>query len=163
MPRLFLARDNRFLNDEGSASVEFTIVLIPFLASLLFIMELCRVMYLTAAVDLVLAESGRYISLEPAVADYSVSFNKMLNDNIVLWPLLSSGQSVDVSVYHCDKISDLLNITSSCTLADDTGKKVLAIYSVTYHYKPLFFFFSAGHFDSLFIRRVVYIQEAKRG
>lgn len=147
----------------GAASIEFSLVLVPFLASLLFIMELCRIMYLTSAIDLVLAESARYTSLEPSTTDYTQNFNKMLNDNIVLWPLLASGQSVDVSVYHCEKVTDLRSIMSSCTVDDTAGKKILAMYSITYHYKPLFFIFSAGYFDSLLSRKVIYIQEAKRG
>ncbi|CAD7561307.1 hypothetical protein CIP106467_1397 [Citrobacter europaeus] len=40
---------------------------------------------------------------------------------------------------------------------------MLALYSLKYHYKPLFFIFNDGHFDSLFTRKIIYIQEAKRG
>ncbi|EBS6151965.1 pilus assembly protein [Salmonella enterica subsp. enterica serovar Chester] len=163
MNQSFLFKLRMISSNSGAASIEFSLILIPFLASILFIMELCRIMYLTAAIDLVLAESGRYISLEPSVIDYAQNFNKMLNDNIVLWPLLASGQSVDVSVYHCEKVSDLSNIASSCTMDDTTGKKILAMYSVNYQYKPLFFIFSAGFFDSLLSRKLIYIQEAKRG
>ncbi len=163
MARSILSKCKRICDNSGAASVEFSVVLIPFLASLLFIMELCRILYLTAAVDLVLAESARYISLEPSSTDYSLSFNQMLNDNIVLWPLLASDQPVNVSVSHCEKITDLRNMAIKCTTDDVDGKKVLAVYSLTYHYKPLFFLFSYGKFDSLLSRKVVFIQEAKRG
>lgn len=120
-------------------------------------------MYLTAAIDLVLAESARYTSLEPSVTNYEQTFNKMLNDNIVLWPLLASGQSVDATVLHCEKVSDLVSTSSSCSIDDTAGSKMLALYSLNYHYKPLFFIFNDGHFDSLFTRKAIYIQEAKRG
>ncbi|EKA2346743.1 pilus assembly protein [Salmonella enterica subsp. enterica serovar Newport] len=163
MTRLLLSRCRMIFSNNGTASIEFSLVLIPFLASVLFILELCRIMYLTAAIDLVLAESAHYTSLEPSVTDYELSFNKMLNDNIVLWPLLASGQSVDATVLHCDKISDLVNTASSCTIDDTAGSKILALYSLKYHYKPLFFIFSDGHFDSLFTRKIIYIQEVKRG
>lgn len=163
MVRLLLSKCGMIFSNKGTASIEFSLVLIPFLVSILFIMELCRVMYLTAAIDLALAESARYTSLEPSVTHYEQNFNKMLNDNIVLWPLLSSGQSVDATVRHCEKISDLRNTASNCTIDDASRKKMLAIYSLTYHYKPLFFIFNDGHFDSLFTRKVIYIQEAKRG
>lgn len=163
MARIFLAKDNWFRNNDGSATIEFSLVLIPFLSSLLFIMELCRVMYLSAAIDLVVAESGRYVSLEPSVTDYTGRFNRMLNDNIVLWPLLSSGQPVYVSVYHCEKVLDLIDKGGRCSSDDTSSKKVLAVYSIAYKYKPLFFIFSKGHFDSLLSRDVIFVQEAKRG
>lgn len=163
MTRSILSRCKRICDNSGAASIEFSVVLIPFLASLLFIMELCRIMYLTAAVDLVLAESARYISLEPSATDYSQSFNRVLNDNIALWPLLASGQPVNVSVSHCANLADLRDMVSRCTMDDADGNRALAVYSLTYHYKPLFFIFSAGKFDSLLSRKVVFIQEAKRG
>ncbi|HHQ7228721.1 TPA: TadE/TadG family type IV pilus assembly protein [Salmonella enterica subsp. enterica] len=163
MTRLQLSKCRMFIKNNGTASIEFSLVLIPFLASILFILELCRIMYLAAAIDLVLAESARYTSLEPSVTDYEQTFNKMLNDNIVLWPLLSSGQSVDAKVRHCGKISDLVNAAISCTIDDTAGNKMLALYSLNYHYKPLFFIFNDGHFDSLLTRKIIYIQEAKRG
>ncbi|HGB4585863.1 TPA: TadE/TadG family type IV pilus assembly protein, partial [Salmonella enterica subsp. enterica serovar Reading] len=51
----------RFLvtNERGSALVEVAFVLIPFIVTILFIAELCRVTFISSSLDLVLAESGK--------------------------------------------------------------------------------------------------------
>lgn len=146
--------------DDGAIAVELSLVIIPFLISILFIIELCRVMYLSSALDVILAESGRYISLDSSVTDYSSAFEQNLKNNAKNWPLLYSGTEVSVTVEHCKNIPDLLN--KNCTTGVTADDYFLSVYSFKYSYQPVFFFFSTGFFSSIFERNIVYVQEPNR-
>ncbi|POT57833.1 hypothetical protein C3432_07780 [Citrobacter amalonaticus] len=150
----------RTKKEDGAIAVELSLVIIPFLISILFIIELCRIMYLSSALDVVLAESGRYISLDSSVTDYSSAFEQNLKNNAKAWPLLYSGTEVSVTVKHCKTISELLN--DNCISGSTTADHFLSVYSFKYSYQPVFFFFSAGYFSSIFERKIVYVQEPNR-
>lgn len=151
----------RYFKEDGAIAIELSLVLVPFLVSILFIIELCRVMYLSSALDLVLAESGRYISLKDGVSEYSTEFERALDENVKFWPLLSTGnERIAVTVKQCKNISDIISLTC-ITGADSTGKP-LAVYSFKYHYEPVFFFFGSSFFTSVFERNIVYVQEQNR-
>lgn len=146
--------------EDGAIAVELSLVIIPFLVSILFIIELCRVMYLTSALDVVLAESGRYISLDSTVTNHSEAFEQNIKTSARNWPLLYSGSEISVTVKHCKNIPDLLS--DSCIPGATTTDHFLSVYSFKYNYHPVFFFFGTGFFSSIFERNIVYVQEPNR-
>ncbi|GKX51702.1 TadE/TadG family type IV pilus assembly protein [Budvicia aquatica] len=150
----------RYFKEDGAIAIELSLVLIPFLVSIFFIIELCRVMYLSSALDLVLAESGRYISLKDGVSEYSAEFERALDENVKFWPLLYTGNKITVTVKQCKDISEIINFT--CITGGASTDKSLAIYSFKYNYEPVFFFFGSSFFTSVFERNIVYVQEQNR-
>ncbi|MDM2843536.1 pilus assembly protein [Citrobacter sp. Cpo090] len=156
----FIRLIKKMRGEDGAIAVELSLVIIPFLVSILFIIELCRVMYLSSALDVVLAESGRYISLDSTVTDHSTAFEQNIKNNASHWPLLFSGSEISVKVKHCKNIADILK--DSCVTGTTTADHLLSVYSFRYSYQPVFFFFGTGFFSSIFERNIVYVQEPNR-
>jgi tight adherence protein E len=150
---------------KGVAAVEFALVIFPFLLLVLFTMELCRVIFLYAAIDLSISEASQRSSYSGnlnaggAGRDYASLFRAAFQANTQKMPLLFKDEDVGISVKYCDNIDDVISDSCSSLSAD---VKPLAIYSVVYHYKPLFFIFSGDIMKNSLARNIVYVQEYER-
>lgn len=147
------------LERKGSVSVEVSLIFIPLVSIILLIFELCRIVYISSALDLAVAEASRYaaISTSPSEDYRKVFFNKLKKD-IPLFPLLAKDDSLYIEVKYCNSVSDIINETCN----NDASKKKLAIYHVGYNYTLLFSFFSLESVDSYLQRTVIYVQEYQR-
>ncbi|EIY2675374.1 hypothetical protein MMK78_006275 [Raoultella planticola] len=150
----------RYLCDEhGVAAMEFSMVFIPFIISILFIAEMCRVVFISSALDLIIAESGHIAAITRVPENYQHYFNDEINKRMADWPLISRDVHVELSVAWCDSISAVLN--HACTTTDARNKP-LAFYSVTTDYQPLFFFFPSQSVIRELSRKILLVQEFQR-
>lgn len=144
-------------NCTGGVTIEYAIVIIPFIITVLFIMELCRVTYIMSSIDLILAEgSGAAASLSDTSSggDY---FKRMIKKQAEQSPLLLS-DDIDVitDVSYCQNISQLLDDRCTPTGAESAP---LSIYKISVPYKPLFFIFPISFLKDKMSRKVIMVQE----
>lgn len=151
---------NKYLwSERGVAAMELSMVFIPFIISILFIAEMCRVVFISSALDLIIAESGHIASITQVPENYQLYFNDEINKRMASWPLISRDVHVELSVTWCDSIAAVIN--NACTTTDATGKP-LAFYKVTTDYQPLFFFFPNQSVIRELSRRILLVQEFQR-
>lgn len=150
-----------FYRTTGSVAIEFSMVFIPFIISILFIAELCRVVYLSSALDLMLAESGHVASITTSPEKYNTYFTEELNKRMTRWPLISRPAVVSVSILYCDNLSYLATEQNRCSTTISVDKP-LALYQLTVNYQPLFFIFPRTMTERELKRRVVFVQEFQR-
>lgn len=148
-----------WMRDSGVASIEFSMVFIPFIMSILFVAELCRIVYLSSTLDLVLAESGHIASISTSASNYEKYFSQEMNKRIKQKPLFSRDASVNVSILYCDSIDALTSPNFSSCIAGPPDNMPLAIYSIRIDYNPLFFIFPRDVAVRELSRRIVLIQE----
>ena len=142
--------------DRGATAVEFSLVFIPFFASLLFIAEMCRVVYISSAIDLILAESAQMASLTTAAENYEPYFNAELNRRMKTWPLLSRNLETVMTIRYCSGIEQA--IAEQCSASNREGSP-LALYHVQTAYQPMFFIFPTPLLNGELSRTVLLIQE----
>ncbi len=136
-------------------AIEFSVVFIPFFASILFIAEMCRVSYISSAVDLILAESAQ--SAAQSQGNFQNFFNRELAGRINRWPLFGKDVEVTVAVNFCRNISEVLAGTCS-----GSANNPLALYSVNVKYSTLFMMFTPLLPTIDLTRNVLLVQESHR-
>lgn len=134
-------------------------VFIPFIISILFIAELCRIAYLSSTLDLLLAESGHIASLSTSASNYQQYFTREINERIRQKPLFSRDTSVNVSILYCGSIDDLASPNFRDCIAGPPDNMPLAVYSIRIDYKPLFFVFPRKVAIRVLSRRIALVQE----
>ncbi|MDF7680869.1 pilus assembly protein [Enterobacteriaceae bacterium ESL0689] len=149
---------HQFYIERGTAAVEFSLVLIPFLLSIFFIIELCRIVFISSAVDLIIAESGNVAAVTTVPDRYQTYFNSEIDKRMKSWPLISRDTHVKVSLQWCNDIDAVIN--DSCSQSSVAGNsEPLAFYNMEAEYKPLFFFFPQQSIDKMLNRRILLVQE----
>jgi tight adherence protein E len=148
-------------NEKGNVSVEFAIVFVPFIVTVLFIMEICRVVYLSSCLDLVLAESGYIASITSIPEKHGDYFTTEINKRLAAWPLFSRNEAVELSITYCGSISAMTNNMTGCSETIATGNP-LAMYKVLIKYRPLFFILPKNDSEYAMSRRIVFVQEFNR-
>ncbi|MGL9720945.1 TadE/TadG family type IV pilus assembly protein [Symbiopectobacterium sp.] len=151
-----------YRSSTGSAALEFSLIFIPFIMAFLFLAELCRVVYISSALDLILAESSYRTSLRQPDSDYHAYFTKALNKRLGVWPLFTKENKISVSAQYCDDIAALIENGKHCSSTHAVGKP-LALYHVNIHYQPLFFLFPTVMVEQRWKRKVAFVQEFQRG
>ncbi|WP_140918317.1 TadE/TadG family type IV pilus assembly protein [Limnobaculum xujianqingii] len=145
--------------EKGAVAVEISLIFIPLIFIILLIFELCRIVYISSALDLAVAEASRYAAISTLTEeDYQAVFYRKLNTDIPFWPLLTRDENLYVDVNYCSTINDV--ITGNCD--NNPDQKSLAIYNVGYHYTLLFSFMPTATLNSYLQRTVVYVQEYQR-
>ncbi|EMF0717563.1 pilus assembly protein [Citrobacter freundii] len=154
-----------FSQEDGAATVEFAFVAIPFIITLLFIMELCRIIYIMSSVDLILSETGSETAISMNVADNEKYFNDAVNKMAKGWILLLSGNNVKIqtNIEYCMSIGHFID--DKCLPVspgyDASATAELAIYSITVPYEPLFFVFPGTFAQNVMTRKIILVQEHK--
>lgn len=97
------------------------------------------------------------------------AFQAALNQDDSIWKYITNLDDFTVSVNYIKTYEDLVNYDSSCDLSDPTTtcsytdsptEAAIAVYSVSYDYKPMFNFFIDG--NNVFSREMIVIQEYQR-
>lgn len=157
-------KDQRYIHcfwirENGVASVEFAMVFIPFIISILFIAELCRVAYISSTLDLLLAESGHVASVSSSASNYQQYFLREMNEKIRQKPLFSRGANIHLSIMYCADIEALTSTDFSRCISEPPDNMPLAVYKISVDYRPLFFIFPRASIAHELSRRIVLIQE----
>ncbi|MBS0054009.1 TadE family protein [Yersinia sp. Marseille-Q3913] len=150
--RLFLRSSN------GSVAVEFAIVFIPFIFSLLFSAEISRLLYISASLDLAVSEaakSAKNKEIGDSTTYHSAFLKNLMTQQGVLGTFITTNNSVTANVEFSNNISDIITNKMSKI---DTGQK-LARYTVNYTYSPLFFPIPSIWSNTLLSREVIFVQE----
>lgn len=152
-----------FKEHKGVATVEFALVMIPFFMLVLFTMELSRVIYLYATIDLSLSEASQrsaYSGSRDTSTDYVQAFKAAFKDNVQKAPLLTDSDTADITIQYCTDIEQIIN--DGCSSDAASRNRPLAVYSVVYHYEPVFFIFPEKMVKKSLTRNLVYVQEYER-
>lgn len=149
-------------SNAGSSAVEFSLVFIPFFMAMLFLAELCRIVFISSALDFILTESGYRASLRSPGSDCNAFFTKALNERLDVWPLFTKKITLGLSILYCDDVTALVDNSKRCSSTNATGKP-LALYNVSVNYQPLFFTFPPSVIESRLNRKVAFVQEFQRG
>lgn len=149
----------------GALSIEFAFVVIAIITIFFFVVEMCRIIYISSAMDVSVSEASRYSSMENGQSvNYSEIFGERLNKDVPLWPLLTSSNRLSVEVAYCNTIQDATYYVSGvnrngCNSVDSNTP--LAIYTVTYNYELIFpTMFSV--LQKALVRNVIYVQEYQK-
>jgi tight adherence protein E len=158
--KLVLTIRERIRSDSGAISLEFALLIGPFLLLVFLFLEICRVIFISAALDLAVAESGRSASFDSSTAtNYRASFIHSLENNSQLWPWLGNSDDIDIEdVLYCRNVEEL--VANSCCASTPASGAKLAVYSIKYHYNPVLaqLFLLSSFKASLLSRKVVYVQ-----
>lgn len=156
---------SRKTKQNGIISIEFVAAVPILFILLLFFLEMCRMISLCAAIDLALAESGRYTA-RASISDrqYRQQFMQDLRNrtnslfNYFLPSAYDGDKGINVNVTYCASLQDIIN--NNC---NDNRTLKLAIYNINYDYKPLFLSLPNSIKNKIsFHRKIVYVQELSR-
>lgn len=144
--------------NEGAVAIEFAFVVVPFIISILFILELCRVVYIMSSIDLILSEASSATATRRNIADNNEYFESAVNNMSSGWALLLAGGNIKVNtnIEYCATIEQLTSRHCSST---GSNTSPLAIYEVNVPYSPIFFVFPSSVVQQQMTRRIVLVQE----
>lgn len=147
-------------DERGAVAVELALVFFPLLFMIFLLFELCRVTYISSALNLATAEASRYAAIAKiSNNDYSRIFRDKLKNDVPLWPSLTKDTSLSIDVKYCNTLNDI--ITDNCA-AQNYQKKPLAVYHVAYTYSSIAPFIPDLITDSYLQRTTIYVQEYQR-
>lgn len=146
-------------SDTATVAVEFSLILIPFMITIMFVSEICRVIYISSSIDLILSESARKASISINPENYERYFNRELNARISQWPLLSKKVNTVINIKYCDDVNQV--VTRTCVSNNGIGKP-LAIYDIKTDYTPVFFILPTSMTLRELKRSALLIQESQR-
>ncbi len=149
----------RFLcSNTGSMTIEFSIVIVLFIFTLLFCSEIARLFYISASLDLAVSEAAKSAKNKELSdsKDYQTLFReKLIMQQGVLGTFITANNAVIANVKFGNTISDIINNNMNTINGDET----LASYTVSYTYKPIFFPIPSIWANTLLSREVIFVQE----
>lgn len=144
-------------NKQGVIAVEFALVFTVVMMVLLFVFELCRLIYLIGAINLTIAEAGRHGAYQESQTVIEANFRSALEKNMNNWPLFKKvNENIHVNIQYCLDVNDYLQ--NGCT-SSPGDSRFLIIYNVDYHYKPIFFYFPGDVMNSILSEKAAIIYE----
>lgn len=146
-----------FHSNRGSITVEFSFVLILFLFILLSGVEIARLFYISASLDLAVSEAAK--SAKNKEPTNNSSYTSVLQQKLtthygVLGSFITTENEIKNNVVFSENILDMINNKTS-----NNNKLPLARYSVSYLYRPVFFPLSLSWANTLLLREVIFVQE----
>jgi len=151
----------KYNNEEGSVVLEFAYAFIPFIMSIFFVLEICRITYVTSSLDFVISESGYSASVTQQPGNYEKLFATRLKEKLSGIPLLGRGIVLQSSIIYCKDISALADVLHNCSPQNAAGNQ-LAIYEVKINYQSIFFDFISPIFNKSLSRKMIFVQEFER-
>ncbi|CNE66050.1 TadE/TadG family type IV pilus assembly protein [Yersinia mollaretii] len=147
-----------FHSNTGSMTIEFSIVIVMFIFSLLFCSEIARLFYISASLDLAVSEAAKSAKNKEQSdsKDYQILFReKLIIQQGVLGTFITANNAVITNVKFSNTISDIISNNMKST----NGNEKLASYTVRYTYKPIFFPIPSLWANNLLSREVIFVQE----
>lgn len=152
---------NVLKEQQGVASIEFSLTVIAFIFMVLFVAEIARLAYVSSVIDLAVSEAAKSAKNAPSSVDggYRNRFEKGLTEQGgVLWGFLTRADAVNVTIAYSRSVNSMIATGGS----GNFYKRPLARYKLAYRYQPMFFPFPGQWADSLLIREVIFVQEYER-
>ncbi|TBL99657.1 TadE/TadG family type IV pilus assembly protein [Hafnia paralvei] len=152
-----------FIRDnEGAASIEFSLTVILFIFLVLFVAEIARLSYISAVIDLAVSEAAKESKNASAVDDggYDNRFQKRITEQGgAIWGFLTRPDAVTMNITYAGSIREM---TDTGGTSGDSRYKPLARYQLEYQYHPMFFPFPDIWANNLLNREVIFVQEYER-
>lgn len=121
--------------EKGIVAVEFSFVIVIFLLMVFFIFEISRYMFISSAIDFMLSSAARTSASRSASnTDYNELFRKSITTDNGFWAGFIDPSLLATRVTFCDTVTQV--IANKCSAAESDLKK-LAVYQVSYRYRPL--------------------------
>lgn len=152
---------NLATNQQGVATIEFSLTVIVFIFMVLFVAETARLAYVSSVIDLAVSEAAKEAKNAPSSVDggYRGRFEKRLTEQGgALWGFLTKADAADITIAYADSISDMISNGGSSHFT----KQPLARYQLSYQYHPMFFPFPGFWANNLLTREVIFVQEYER-
>lgn len=143
-------------NKQGAVAVEFALVFTVVFTTLMFVFELCRLIYVMGAINLTIAEAGRFGAYQESQSVIEANFRRSLARNMNNWPLINKVNDIQINVQYCTDVNDYLS--DRCT-SKPGDSRFLLIYNVDYHYRPVFFYFPGDVMNSIISEKAAIIYE----
>lgn len=152
---------NLLREQQGVASIEFSLTVIIFIFMVFFVAETARLAYVSAVIDLAVSEAAKEAKNAPSSLDggYRSRFEKRLTEQGgVLWGFLTRADAVDITIAFSQSIDSMAATGGSSSF----NKQPLARYKLAYRYHPMFFPFPVFWANNLLTREVIFVQEYER-
>jgi tight adherence protein E len=148
-----------FRSNRGSVTIEFSIIFVTFILTLLFCSEIGRLLYISASLDLAVSEAAK--SAKNKEKSDNISYQtlfrqKFMDQQGVLGTFITGNNTVTAHVKFSNTVSDIINNNMSTTYSN----AVLAHYTVNYTYQPVFFPIPSVWANTLLTREVIFVQES---
>lgn len=147
-----------FRSNIGSMTIEFAIVIVLFIFTLLFCSEIARLFYISASLDLAVSEAAKSAKNKEQSdsKDYQTLFHEtLIQQQGVLGTFITANNTVIANVIFSNSISDIINNNTNTI----NRNEALASYSVSYTYKPIFFPIPSLWTNNILFREVIFVQE----
>ncbi len=149
---------SKMRRNRGVVTIEFAITASIFFAIIFAAFELMYIIFISAAVDLAQNESVRLARNQLSIGQsYEELFNEYISSTDELWVKLIDPAKFQTNITFFENVSDLANNT----VASSQDTSAIAIYSLSYNYDPMFYFFSIFG-DIALSRTSFYLQEYER-
>lgn len=164
----FFSRTKKiFAKEQGSVVVEFSFIFPIFIFLVVFVFEICRYLFISAAIDATLSSAARTSSSQASsVVNYNVIFRNIIRKESALWGGFIDPSLLSTSVRFCSTVD--LAILGSCSSSNSTDR-ILAYYKVEYNYQPYLFNGAIPGTEDLIAalrsslsRQMIYVQEYER-
>lgn len=165
MKRLF----KRLTNNSGVISIEFSFIYIIFIGFVFIIFEACKFFFVVVAMDYSLSQAARnsaYIDNQTSNLDYKKVFDDYFFQQKDFWIMFIDPKQIQVDASFCSSVNEVIN--NRCSSVYNKNRR-LAMYSVSYRYRPMKAISNMAWSESLFskldsflTRKVVYMIEASR-
>ena len=140
-------------SNEGSVTIDFTVVFVLFLLTLLSCAEIGRLLYISASLDLAVSEAVK--STKNREGGNSAVLRQSLNaQNGILGDFITNNNVINTTVEFSNSISDLIS-----QIYSSSETSPLAKYTVFYTYQPLFFLIPSHWANIQLSREVIFVQE----
>ncbi|EPS8492741.1 TadE/TadG family type IV pilus assembly protein [Yersinia enterocolitica] len=147
---------NFFRSNKGSVAIEFSIVSILFLLTLLSSAEIARLLYISSNLDLAFSEAVK-TAKNRNITD-NRDYNTILRQNLItqtgVFGAFIADSNIVTDVTFSNSINDIIN-----NAQQDDNNLVLAKYTVSYTYRAVFFPLSTIFSNTLLRREVIFVQE----
>ncbi|WP_241608348.1 hypothetical protein [Rosenbergiella epipactidis] len=158
-----------FTGNSGVITIEFSFIYIIFIAFVFIIFEACKFFFVVVAMDYSLSQAAKnssYIENKTSDQDYTTVFNDYFLKQNAFWVMFIDPKAIKVDASFCSSVSEATNNRCSSIY---NAKKSLAVYSVSYQYRPLKIIDKLAwseklysNLDSFLSRKVVYFIESSR-
>ena len=160
---------NKITSNSGVISIEFSFIYIIFAAFVFIIFEICKFYFVIVAMDYSLSQAAKgsaYTKYESSNVDHKNIFKDYFSQQNTFWIMFIDPDAIHVDISFCGNVNDILK--DKCSASYSNSKK-LALYSVSYRYRPLKLINNMKWSESLFLkldrsltRKIVYMLESSR-
>lgn len=152
---------------DGVIAIEFSFIYIIFIAFVFIIFEACKFLFILSAMDYSLSEAARksaYVENKTTSFEYGQVFDEYFFNQNKFWVVFIDPKDIQVKANFCSTVNEL--VKGKCSSVYNNNKR-LALFSVSYKYRPFSAISSMKWSESLFssldsylTRKVVYMIES---